>query len=104
MAESQTVIKKTSLGMCEIYERVPLSEIGPPLAKRPCSSAAPEELLPPISSTHNEPLPQEVNRFDFSTEEELAELAEGLVPKSTAKNTQWAIANFSEWRIQRNLK
>ena len=62
------------------------------------------EPLPPkhshLNELSNQPLP---SCFGF-TDEELEQLAQGLVPKSTSINTQWALKNFGEWKVQRNLK
>ena len=40
-------------------------------------------------------------RFGDSVSSELVTLTTPRVPKNTAKNTEWAIRNFMEWRQQR---
>lgn len=40
--------------------------------------------------------------FDFTSDEELSELAKVLVPHNTAKCTQWALKNFEDWHKARN--
>ena len=47
-------------------------------------------------------LSEDVKRFDFASDEDLSELAKGLVPHSAAKSTQWAVKNFEDWRSARN--
>ena len=42
-------------------------------------------------------------RFAFATDEELAKLAEGVVPANTAKITNWALKNFQLWMTNRNI-
>ena len=39
------------------------------------------------------------SRFPTMSEEEIADI---FVPSSTAKNTQWAVSCFTEWRSARN--
>ena len=36
--------------------------------------------------------------FPTMSEEEIAEISKVLVPSNTAKNTQWAVGVFTEWR------
>ena len=36
------------------------------------------------------------------SDEEMAEISKAFVPSNTVKNTQWALACFSEWRSARN--
>ena len=42
-------------------------------------------------------------RFAFATDEELAKLAEEVVPANTAKITNWALKNFQLWMTNRNI-
>lgn len=47
-------------------------------------------------------------RFQFATEEELAELAKGLIPLNTSRSTTWALKTFIKWMtaclvMRRNL-
>ena len=39
--------------------------------------------------------------FAFASDRELAELAEGMTPKKTDK---WALDNFFQWKIAKNMK
>ena len=42
------------------------------------------------------------SRFPTMSEEEIAEISKVFVPSNTAKNTQWAVSCFTEWRSARN--
>ena len=42
------------------------------------------------------------SRFPTMSEEEIAEISKVFVPSNTAKNTQWAVGVFTEWRSARN--
>ena len=59
-------------------------------------------LFPPL--TESLPTVDKTERFKFTTEESLAEFAEGVVPLSTSRSTKWALKNFSEWMEQRNSR
>ena len=41
-------------------------------------------------------------RFEFASEQELTELAKGLVPENTSKSSKWALNNFEAWLKARN--
>ena len=41
-------------------------------------------------------------RFKFASEQELTELAKGLVPENTSKSSKWALNNFEAWLKARN--
>ncbi len=75
----------------------------PPAPSASTSRSTHTRTRTPILGTQPRLLSQTVTRFDFTTsEEELSELAKGLVPQNTAKNTQWAVKNFEDWRKTRN--
>ena len=61
----------------------------------------PEPLPLPSTETSNEPHPTS-GCFAIASEQELAKLAEGLVPLNTSKTTKWAINNFQEWMTNQN--
>ena len=67
-------------------------------------TAAPPLSTGASSSKQKQPhlLSEDVKRFDFASDEDLSELAKGLVPHSAAKSTQWAVKNFEDWRNARN--
>ena len=44
----------------------------------------------------------ESSRFQFSSEEQLSELAKGLIPENTKGSTNWALKNFNPWLKSRN--
>ena len=43
-----------------------------------------------------------MERFNFSSEDELQELSKGHVPANTARSTQWALKVFQLWKETRN--
>ena len=67
------------------------------------SSATPVPCV--LSTNQAEPHPSEFSsgRFSTATDEELAKLAEGLVPENTEKTTNWAMNNFKQWVSSRSL-
>ena len=93
------------LGLCMLCpgnansEPHPLPELvrEPLLELRPC-------VLSTNESNQAEPHPSEFSsgRFSTATDEELAKLAEGLVPEITAKTTNWAMKNFQQWVSSRS--
>lgn len=51
----------------------------------------------------NEPQPSstfrtEPQRFNFASDEQLSDLAKGLIPANTCKPTKWALKVFELWR------
>ena len=67
----------------------------------------PESELSPLSSSSvnanvDEPLPSSSGRFALGSDDEIAQLAKGLVPQNTAKMTSWALKSFYEWKTNRN--
>ena len=57
------------------------------------------QLLP---SSRTEPHPSSSpKRFALASHEELAKLAEGLVPENTSKTINWALKNFNQWMATR---
>ena len=63
------------------------------------------EQLRPSSSKDQPHLPMasnESSRFKFSSEEQLSELAKGLIPENTKGSTNWALKNFNLWLKSRN--
>ena len=60
--------------------------------RRPSEDAPQQLTLPPL----NEP---SVQRYEFVSDEKLAELAKGLVPPNTARNTRWALRTISVTRV-----
>ena len=63
------------------------------------------EQLRPSSSKDQPHLPMASNkssRFEFSSEEQLSELAKGLIPENTKGGTNWALKNFNLWLKSRN--
>ena len=42
------------------------------------------------------------SHFPTMSDEEIAEISKVFVPSNTAKNTQWAVGVFTEWRSTRN--
>ena len=103
---------RTCLGMCE-WTGCPGQYFNGQEADSASASEQAVEPPPPKRPHLNEllqvsnqplPLPAATSRFGFSNEKELEQLAQGLVPKATSNNTQWALKNFSQWKVQRNLK
>ena len=58
------------------------------------------EPLPSVSSSKQPLLPQ---RFNFASDEKLAELAKGHIPANTSKSTKWALKVFELWSQARNI-
>ena len=66
------------------------------------SSSASASTLPGVAAFVDEPVPLTAGRFALASDEEIAKLAEGVVPQNTAKMTTWALKNFQEWTNSRN--
>ena len=64
------------------------------------SSSATNELHPLTLACEIEPLP--LQRFTFATDEQLTDLAKGIVPANTTRSTQWALRVFEDWKQARN--
>ena len=64
------------------------------------SSSATNELHPLTLACEIEPLP--LQRFTFATDEQLTDLAKGIVPANTTRSTQWALRMFEDWKQARN--
>ena len=56
--------------------------------------------LQPLPSTSKIDAP--IKRFDFATDEALAELAKGHIPYNSNRSTKWALTVFEQWRQARN--
>ena len=95
MAEAEAVCSysPSCLGMCD-WTGCPgvNSELLPPEDRI--------EPLPSVSSSKQPLLPQ---RFDFASDEKLAELAKGHIPVNTSKSTKWALKVFELWSQARNI-
>ena len=86
----------------EPHPELELSTVSP---LPPTSAAATASAYSAIDQPHA-PLLSGCNtseRFVFATDEELAKLAEGVVPPNTAKITNWALKNFQLWMTNRNI-
>ena len=84
------------LGMCDWTDCATMAKPRPSTEPLPSSSCS-ESL--PLSA--NEPLP--CQRFSFASEEQLADLAKGIVPLNTTKSTKWALKKgFEDWKQERN--
>ena len=73
------------LGMCEWTDCASMAKLRPsaePLPSTSSCSFSVKEPLPPVCT--NEPLP--CQRFTFASEEQLADLAKGIVPFNTPPN------------------
>ena len=55
---------------------------------------------PPVAEENNEPHPSKC--FKFSDENEMEELAKGIIPASTSRATKWAMKTFVQWCTARN--
>ena len=91
-------------GMCEWTDCRPLpiltTDLEPHLSlpQTSCESLLPRPAEP---STSKQPLlPSE--RFQFSSEENLLELAKGFTPANTRSSTKWALNVFELWKQARN--
>ena len=93
------------LGMCE-WTDCPgalIQDDNTPPAPHPTDTpiSAPPVTFPPATSpTSLEPT---AKRFKFASEQQLSELAKGLVPENTSKSTKWALNNFDAWLKARNV-
>ena len=92
------------LGMCEWSDCRPLPEPAEESQPHlPTSLASPAPTVQPIASAcgSKQPLlPSE--RFQFSSNEKLLELAKGYTPANTNNSTKWALKVFDLWRQARN--
>ena len=80
---------RSCLGMCEWTDC-------------PGASAESEPCLP-TSEVNEETHPSNSSkRFKFTNENEMEELAKGIIPASTSKATKWAVKTFEQWCSARN--
>ena len=94
------------LSMCEWTDCPGHSNAsGLQLERSPSHSLPQLEQLHP-SSSKDQPRPpmasNESARFQFSSEEQLSELAKGLIPENTKGSTNLAVKNFNLWLKSRN--
>ena len=94
------------LGMCEWTDCPGHSNAsGLQLEISPSHPLPQLEQLRPSASKDQPRLPMasnESSRFKFSSEEQLSELAKGLIPENTKGSTNWALKSFNLWLKSRN--
>ena len=98
------------LGMCEWTDcasKQTMAKLHPPTEPLPSNSSCSNEPLPSAGS--NEPHPSAsanellpCQRFTFVSDEQLADLAKGIVPLNTTKSTKWALKVYKDLKQERN--
>lgn len=88
------------LGMCEWTDCQPLPVLTTEPHLQPQTSAMQEPCPDELGSSKQPHLPSE--RFRFSSEETLLELAKGYTPANTCSSTKWALNVFELWKQARN--
>ena len=72
------------------------------LLNLPCPADPPISTTPNHSTSPTSSIQPDSKCFKFAKEEELSEIAKGLVPENTNNSTKWALNNFDAWTKARN--